>query len=115
MPCPLPGDLSDPGTEPVSHVSCIGSRFFTTSTTWEAPLPLDHQGIPNPLNFLVCGAMTFLNETISRRPTIHPNKALHIYTNLRYRSDIDTHISKNYEDQFSDPTKHKSIKIGEKV
>jgi len=56
LPCPLPGDLSDPGTEPVSHVSCIGSRFFTTSTTWEAPLPLDHQGIPNLLNFLVCGA-----------------------------------------------------------
>ena len=58
--------------------------------------------------------MTFLNETISHRPTLHPNKALHIYTNLRYRFDIDTHISKNYEDQFSDPTKQKSIKMGER-
>lgn len=59
--------------------------------------------------------VTFLNETISHCPTIHPNKALHIYTNIRYRFDIDIHIPKNYEDQFSDPTKHKSNKIGGKV
>ena len=25
LPCPLPGDLLDPGTEPMSQVSCIGS------------------------------------------------------------------------------------------
>ena len=29
-------DLPDPGIEPASHVSCIGSRFFTNSATWEA-------------------------------------------------------------------------------
>ena len=29
--CPLPGDLSDPGTEPTSPVSPeLGGRFFTT-------------------------------------------------------------------------------------
>ena len=35
---PSPGDLPDPGTEPVSPASpTLASRFFTTSATWEAP------------------------------------------------------------------------------
>ena len=39
LPCPSPGDLSDPGIEPVSLMSpALAGRFFTTSTTWEAPL-----------------------------------------------------------------------------
>ena len=32
LPCPPPGDLSDPGTESLSPAG----RFFTTSATWEA-------------------------------------------------------------------------------
>ena len=32
LPCPPPGDLPNPGVEPVS---CIG-RFFAPSATWEA-------------------------------------------------------------------------------
>ena len=36
LPSPPPRDLPDPRTW-VSYVSCIGSRFFTTSATWEAP------------------------------------------------------------------------------
>ena len=33
--CPLPGDLSDPGTEPVSLISpVLAGRFFTTSATY---------------------------------------------------------------------------------
>ena len=36
LPCPPAGDLPDPGIEPVSLVSCIGSEFFITSATWEA-------------------------------------------------------------------------------
>ena len=37
LPFPPPGDLSDPGIEPnASYVSCIGSRFFSIGTTWEA-------------------------------------------------------------------------------
>ena len=36
MPSP-PGDLPNPGIEPVSLESpALASRFFTTSTTWEA-------------------------------------------------------------------------------
>ena len=35
LPCPLPGDLPDPGIEPVSFMSPEwAGRFFTTSTTW---------------------------------------------------------------------------------
>ena len=37
LPCPPPGDLPDPGIEPVSLKSAVlAGRFFTTSTTWEA-------------------------------------------------------------------------------
>ena len=36
LPCPPPGDLPQPGTEPTSLVSpALGGRFFTTSATWE--------------------------------------------------------------------------------
>ena len=39
LPCPPPGDLPDPGTEPVSLTSpALAGKFFTTSATWEAPL-----------------------------------------------------------------------------
>ena len=38
LPCPPPGDLADPGTEPESFVSpALAGGFFTTSTAWEAP------------------------------------------------------------------------------
>ena len=37
LPCPPPGDLPNPGMEPVSLVSpALAGGFFTTSTTWEA-------------------------------------------------------------------------------
>ena len=37
LPCPSPGDLPDPGIEPVSLTSpALAGRFFTTSAPWEA-------------------------------------------------------------------------------
>ena len=37
LPCPSPGDLPDPGIEPVSLVSpALAGGFFTTSASWEA-------------------------------------------------------------------------------
>ena len=39
LPCPPPGDLPDPGTEPASLVyHALTGRFITTSATWEAAL-----------------------------------------------------------------------------
>ena len=36
-PCPPPGDLPNPGTEPASLVSpALAGRFFTTSANWKA-------------------------------------------------------------------------------
>ena len=36
---PTPGDLSDPGMEPVSPASpALAVGFFTTSVTWEAAM-----------------------------------------------------------------------------
>ena len=38
LPCPLPGDLPDPGIELASLMSpALAGGFFTTSATWEAP------------------------------------------------------------------------------
>ena len=38
LPCPPPGDLPNPGIEPVSLTSpALAGRFFTTRATWEAP------------------------------------------------------------------------------
>ena len=49
LPSPPPGDLPDPGIEPMSHyVSCIAVGFFITSATWEA-----HIGIY--IRVCVCG------------------------------------------------------------
>ena len=40
LPCPPPGDLPNPGTEPVSLMSsALAGGFFTTSATWEACTP----------------------------------------------------------------------------
>ena len=36
LPCPRPGDLPDPGTEPASFMSlALVGGFFTTGATWE--------------------------------------------------------------------------------
>ena len=38
LPCPSPGDLPNAEIEPASLMSpALTGRFFTTSTTWEAP------------------------------------------------------------------------------
>ena len=40
LPCPPPGDLPDPGMEPIALMSpALAGGFFTTSATWEAHLP----------------------------------------------------------------------------
>ena len=39
LPFPTPGDLPDPGIKPTSLRSpALAGRFFTTNTTWEAPV-----------------------------------------------------------------------------
>ena len=39
LPFPAPGDLPDPGIESASLMSpALAGGFFTTSTSWEAPL-----------------------------------------------------------------------------
>ena len=40
LPCPPPGDLTDPWMEPASLMSpALSGGFFTTSATWEASYP----------------------------------------------------------------------------
>ena len=43
LPCPPPGDLPDPGIEPVSLMSpVLAGGFFTTSANWEAHMLGSH-------------------------------------------------------------------------
>ena len=45
LPFPPPGDLPNPRIEPASFMSpALAGKFFTTSTTWEAPCSL-HCGL----------------------------------------------------------------------
>ena len=48
LPCPPPGNLPDPGMEPVSLRSpMLAGGFFTTNATWEALSDvLKHKVIP---------------------------------------------------------------------
>ncbi|CAI9180829.1 unnamed protein product [Rangifer tarandus platyrhynchus] len=52
LPCPLPEDLPNLGIKPASLVSpALAGRFFTISTTWEAPWfyhNLTNISTPNP-------------------------------------------------------------------
>ena len=42
VPSPPPGDLPNPGIQPGSLTSpVLAAGFFTTSTTWEAPITVD--------------------------------------------------------------------------
>ena len=36
LPCPSPGDLPNPGTEPIYYGFCTGDGFFTQWATWKA-------------------------------------------------------------------------------
>ena len=41
LPCPPPGDLPDPGIEPLSLMfPALAGWFFTTSATWESHDPV---------------------------------------------------------------------------
>ena len=61
LPCPPPGDLSDPGIESVSLISpALAGRFFTTSATWEAPsLPCVglYFSVTNHITLCVCACV----------------------------------------------------------
>ena len=40
LPCPPPGDLPNPGIEPMSLMSpALAGKFFTTGTTWSCEMP----------------------------------------------------------------------------
>ena len=59
LPFPSPGDLPDPGTEPMSLIfPALAGGIFTTSTTWEAKLIFE---ICHHLSFdlAVCGFWSY--------------------------------------------------------
>ena len=63
LPFPSPGDLPKPGIEPVSLTSLAWAcRFFTTSTTWEAPASLVRVKVAQsnscgPMDYIVHGTL----------------------------------------------------------
>ena len=64
LPCPPPGDLPNPGIEPMSLMSpAVAGRFFTTSTTYEA-LPSDQMVVSTFRVFLTEFVSTILFPNI---------------------------------------------------
>ena len=74
-PCPPPGDFPDPGTEPGSHVSCIGREILYHWCYLGSPL-----NVYDVLNTLVraFSAVTYIFQAI-RSP---------FYTEVRYQPVI---------------------------
>ena len=66
LPCPLPGDLPNPGIEPESLMSpALASEFFTTSATREALKSVIHRHVPSlwyhlPTPSYLSGYFTFI-------------------------------------------------------
>uniref|UniRef100_A0A4W2EVQ6 Uncharacterized protein n=1 Tax=Bos indicus x Bos taurus TaxID=30522 RepID=A0A4W2EVQ6_BOBOX len=54
LPCPPPGDLPDPGTEPTSPVS---------SALWADSLPLSHPGSPSALLLTILPTIESKSQT----------------------------------------------------
>ena len=53
LPCPPPGDLLDPGTEPTSlMLPTLAGRFFTINATSEAPIHV-YSRLNLIVNFLI--------------------------------------------------------------
>ena len=53
LPCPPPGDLSDPGTEPESLTfPALAGGFSTSRATWKARL--QHQMQMEPSHSVIC-------------------------------------------------------------
>ena len=85
LPCPSPGDLPNPWMEPMSLTSpALASRFFTTSTTWEAHIylgPIKNKWpLRSSLNLIFCaspchGAWEFLKDS-NYSPCVFLGKAL---------------------------------------
>ena len=64
LPCPTPRDLPNPGIKPTSLTSVASAgRFFTTDTTWEAPLNTSTQLILERKN--ICGLKLHVMDRLS--------------------------------------------------
>ena len=75
MPCPPPGDLSEPGIEPCLLCLAAAGRFFTTHATWEGPYILVDIAIRTLRPFGMNNAM---NMEMSK--TQPPEKAMAPYS-----------------------------------
>ena len=53
LPFPPPGDLPNPGSEPMSPMSpALAGRFFTTAADWEVPIVLGPEN--DYINLEIC-------------------------------------------------------------
>ena len=75
LPCPLPGDLPDPGIEPMSLTSpTLAGRFFTTRAMWEVPrcpLPLPVTPHTHTLITLTCYHTHLVTHTVGAHSLPH--------------------------------------------
>ena len=81
--CPPPGDLPDPGIEPVSPISpALAGRFFTTSATWEVflELALSHWLICRPTNTSITHVERFEGHELAGQTKAKQGKNSHFST-----------------------------------
>ena len=82
LPCPPPGDLPDPGTEPKSLKSpSLASGFFTTSIIWETlkgTLWLHSRR----------QSFSFLNQSPSSVPTSYSRNQKELEFRVRYQTGV---------------------------
>ena len=65
-PCPPPGNLPDLRIEPTSVTSpLLAGRFFTTSTTWEAPKSTTSLSIPLLMDFRLLPCLGYCKQCYS--------------------------------------------------
>ena len=63
LPFPTPGDLPDPGTEPMSLTSpALSGRFFTSNATWETHKPVTKRQVLCDS----CSTRYVVTETLSK-------------------------------------------------
>ena len=63
MPCLPPGDLPDPGIEPISLMSpALAGMFFTTSAIWEALIQIEAHRIKGHCSKTVVKTYSIFHE-----------------------------------------------------
>ena len=87
LPCPPPGDLPDPGTEPTSLMSpALAGGFFTTSATGEA------HTLHTRYSFSVCSQKHLKYNCVEFRLHVSREKELELGSHVAARGSLSERV-----------------------